>query len=287
MTLRRPRSERLARAVIRRPYRDVQGDKGWFSPFARAQRHRTVRMDIAVEGWPTFAKPMRIAFLSDFHTGSHTDDVARLTAIVEEAAAFTPDLVLFGGDYMNMHLAGGGRVPPHVIAAMLARLDGVLGRVAILGNHDYIYGEEDVAAALRARGITVLDHERRSVTFDGHAIDIVGVPDAHVVRQEAKELVAGLRPERPSIVLAHDPAWFADVPAGPFLTLSGHTHGGQVKLPGIGILKNSSVAPLHWSHGLIVEEGRTLYVSAGLGTSILPLRIGVPPEFAILDVNGS
>jgi uncharacterized protein len=287
VSARRPSQERVVQAIIRRPYRDALGDKGWFGPFARAQRHLVVRIDIALAGWPTFKRPLRIAFLSDFHVGSHTDDVARMSAILAEAATYTPDLVLFGGDYMNMHFVGGGRVPPHAIAAMLARLGAPLGRIAILGNHDYMYGEDDVAAALRARGITVLDHERRTVTFEGHAIDVVGVPDAHLVRDEARELLAGLRPERPAIVLAHDPMWFADVPAGPFLTLSGHTHGGQVKLPGIGIMHNASVAPLRWSHGLVVEDGRTLYVSAGLGTSIIPLRIGVPPEFAIIDVNGS
>ena len=287
MSERRPSQERLVQAVIRRPYRDAQGDKGWFSPFARAQRHLVVRIDIALAGWPVFKRPLRIAFLSDFHVGSHTDDIARMSAILAEAATYTPDLVLFGGDYMNMHFVGGGRVPPHAIAAMLARLGAPLGRIAILGNHDYMYGEDEVAAALRARGITVLDHERRTVTFESHAIDIVGVPDAHLVRDEAKELLAGLNPKRPAIVLAHDPMWFADVPAGPFLTLSGHTHGGQVKLPGLGVLHNASVAPLRWSHGLVVEDGRTLYVSAGLGTSIIPLRIGVPPEFAILDVNGA
>ena len=87
-------------------------------------------------------------------------------------------------------------------------------------------------------------------------------------------------------MLTHDPVWFADVPAGPFLTLAGHTHGGQIRLPGIGVLTNSSHAPLRWTHGLIVEDGRHLYVTAGLGTSGMPLRIGVPPEFAVLDVNG-
>ena len=287
MTDRRPPQERLVQAVVRRPYRDVQGDKGWLGPFARAKPHRVVRTDIALAGWPALTRPLRIAFLTDFHIGSHTDDVARTAAILTEAASHSPDLVLFGGDYMNMHFVGGGRVPPHVIAAMLSRLDAPLGRIAILGNHDYMYGEDEVAAALRARGITVLDHERRTVTVESHAIDIVGVPDAHLVRDKAKTLLAELRAERPAIVLAHDPMWFADVPAGPFLTLSGHTHGGQVKIPGIGILANASTAPLRWSHGLVVEDGRTLYVSAGLGTSVIPLRIGVPPEFAILEVNGS
>jgi predicted MPP superfamily phosphohydrolase len=84
----------------------------------------------------------------------------------------------------------------------------------------------------------------------------------------------------------HDPAHFAGVPVGPFLTLAGHTHGGQIRLPGIGVLTNSSAAPMHWTHGLVVEEGRYMIVTAGLGTSGLPLRIGVPPEFVVIDVTG-
>jgi predicted MPP superfamily phosphohydrolase len=132
----------------------------------------------------------------------------------------------------------------------------------------------------------VLDHERATIDIGGHALDVVGLPDAHIVRPQLRPLLAGLTAERPTIVLTHDPVWFKDVPAGPFLTVAGHTHGGQIKLPLVGVLKNSSRAPLRWSHGLIVEDGRHLYVSAGLGTSAIPLRIGVPPEFAVLDVTG-
>ena len=95
-----------------------------------------------------------------------------------------------------------------------------------------------------------------------------------------------LRPSAPTIVLAHDPVWFRHVPAGPFLTLAGHTHGGQIRLPGLGIVKNASLAPLRWSHGLVVEGGRHLIVTAGLGTSGIPLRIGVPPEFVLIEVTG-
>ena len=113
-----------------------------------------------------------------------------------------------------------------------------------------------------------------------------GVPDAHVVRPQAKALLASLAPDRPTIVLAHDPVWFKDVPSGPFLTLAGHTHGGQIKLPGLGVLTNASRAPLRWSHGLVVEGGRHLIVTAGLGTGGIPLRIGVPPEFVLIEVTG-
>ena len=283
---RRPFLERLAGRVLRRPYRDALGSKGWLGPLLRAQRHVVRRYALTLPGWPRFGRPLRIVLLADLHIGSHSGDLARYAAIASEAAALEPDLTLFGGDYVNMQLLGGGRVPPDVVAELLARIAGRHGRFAILGNHDYIYGEHEVAQALRERDIVVLDHERRTFAYENHAIDILGVPDAHLVRPQAKALLAGLTPQRPAIVLAHDPAWFADVPAGPFLTLSGHTHGGQIKLPGLGVVTNASRAPMHWTHGVIVERGRHLVVTAGLGTSGVPLRIGVPPEYVVIDVTG-
>lgn len=271
---------------MRRPFTDAQGHKGLLGALARPQPHVVRRYSLTLPGWPKFDRPLRIALLSDFHIGSHTGDVPRYTALALEVAALLPDLVLFGGDYMNMQILGGGRVPPRVIARLLARIMGRHGRFAILGNHDYIYGEQEVAAALHANGIAVLDHARGTFSFGKHQIDVIGVPDAHVVRPQAQSLLAGLAPDRPAIVLAHDPVWFKDVPPGPYLTLAGHTHGGQIKLPGLGVLKNSSRAPLRWSHGLVVEEGRHLIVTAGLGTSFMPLRIGVPPEFVLIEVTG-
>ena len=286
MSERRPLIERLTGRVVRRPFDDALGRKGLLRPVAWAQPHVVRHYALTLPGWPRFERPLRILLLSDFHVGSHTDDVARHTAIAKEAAAFLPDLVLLGGDYVNMQTFGGGRVPPRVIARMLARIMGRNGRFAILGNHDYAYGEQEVSAALHAHGIAVLDHARGTFTFGKHAIDVLGVPDAHRVRPQAHALLATLTPDRPAIVLAHDPVWFNAVPPGPFLTLSGHTHGGQIKLPGWGVVRNASRAPLHWSHGLIVEGGRHMIVTAGLGTSTIPLRIGVPPKFALIEVNG-
>jgi predicted MPP superfamily phosphohydrolase len=111
-------------------------------------------------------------------------------------------------------------------------------------------------------------------------------PDAHVTSAETYSLLTGLSPDKPTIVLVHDPVWFAHLPAGPHLMLAGHTHGGQIRLPGIGIVRNATKAPLRWSHGLIEESGQYLYVTSGIGTSGLPVRWGVPPEFAVLDMLG-
>lgn len=286
MSERRPFSERFAAAILRPPFRDEHGGKGWLERFSRAQPHVVRRVAISIAGWPRLVRPLRIVFLTDFHIGSHAGDVARLAAIAGEAAAEKPDLVLFGGDYVNMQIFGGGRVPPRTVARLLAPIVGRHGRFAILGNHDYTYGESEVAGVLRDCGIAVLDHERATIDIGGHALDVVGLSDAHVVRPQLRSLLASLTAKRPAIVLTHDPVWFKDVPAGPFLTIAGHTHGGQIRLPGLGVIKNASRAPRKWSHGLIVEDGRHLYVSAGLGTSGIPLRIGVPPEFAVLDVTG-
>lgn len=282
----RPRG-RLTRAILRPPFRDELGRKGWLAEISRAQRHIVRRLRLEIGGWPRWRRPLRVAFLSDLHTGSHSDDVARLNLIVDEIAALAPDLVLFGGDYVNMQPFGGGRVPPRTTAAALSRLQAPLGRFAILGNHDYVYGERAVADAFEQHGIPVLDHARRSMRFQDHAIDLVGVPDAHVTRAEAYALLAGLSAQRPTIVLAHDPVWFAHLPAGPHLMLAGHTHGGQIRLPGIGVVRTATKAPRRWIHGLIEERGQYLYVTSGIGTSGLPLRWGVPPEIAVLDMSGT
>jgi predicted MPP superfamily phosphohydrolase len=277
---------RLSRALARPPFRDELGRKGWLAEISRAQRHVIRRLHLEIAGWPQWRRPLRVAFLSDFHTGSHSNDVVRLNAIVDDAAALAPDLVLFGGDYVNMQPFGGGRVPPRTIAAILSRLEAPLGRFAILGNHDYVYDERAVTDAMQDHGITVLDHARAGLQFQNHSVDVIGVPDAQVTRAEAYALLGGLARDKPTIVLAHDPVWFAHLPAGPHLMLAGHTHGGQIRLPGIGIVRTATKAPRRWIHGLVEERGQYLYVTSGIGTSGVPVRWGVPPEFAVLDMSG-
>jgi hypothetical protein len=282
----RPPNKPLLRALTRPPFADEIGNKGWFGRLARAQPHVVHQLTLAIAGWPRLSRPLRVAFLSDFHAGAHTDDVARIAALIDEAAAFKPDVALFGGDYVNLQPFGGGRLSPKIIAAILARLEAPLGRFAILGNHDYTYGADDVERALTDAGIAVLNDERRTINHEQHEVDVIGIPDSRRLRPEGRSLLAGLSGERPAIILAHDPFWFAHVPPGPHLTLAGHTHGGQFRLPFVGVLTNASTAPMRWTHGHVAEDGRHLYVTAGIGTSGIPWRIGVPPDYAILDING-
>jgi predicted MPP superfamily phosphohydrolase len=279
--------DRLFRALTRPPYRDPEGRKGLLAPFAHPLRHRVRHLQMELPGWPRWPRALRIAYLSDFHAGSHTNDVARFGRIVEEGGSYSPDLVLFGGDYVNFIPYGGGRVPPRTVAAILSRLKAPLGQIAVLGNHDRNYGEAEIAEALRAQGITVLFDSVAEVRFEGATIPILGVHDARRDRPASHAALAALDPRRPAIVLAHDPWWFGEMRPGPHLMLAGHTHGGQICLPGFGPLRNASWAPLRWTYGMIEEDGKRMYVTSGLGCSAVPLRIAARPEWVLLEINGA
>ena len=276
----------ICRVCARPPFRDEQGKKGWLERVARSPQPIIREVRLRIKGWPRWPQPLRIAFVSDLHVGSHSDDVTRLRTLVAELQLLEPDLVLYGGDFVNMQPIGGGRVPPRTIASILGQLHAPLGQFAVLGNHDVLYDVEEVACALHEHEIHVLNDECCTIRFHNHPFDIAGIPDAKRRRREGLELLSRLSPHRPTVVLAHDPMWFADVPAGPHLTLAGHTHGGQIKFPFFGVLINASKAPLRWSYGLIVENGSHLYVSGGIGTSGIPLRWNVPPEVAFICLNG-
>jgi predicted MPP superfamily phosphohydrolase len=171
------------------------------------------------------------------------------------------------------------------VAPILAELRGAVGRFAILGNHDYSYGAKEVLGAFREAGIEVLTNERRAISFEGQTIQVVGIPNARVMPSASHNVLASLG-ATPTIVLAHDPIWFTHVPQGPYLTLAGHTHGGQIRLPRVGALVTASRAPKTWAYGLVYEDGRLLYVTSGIGTSGVPVRIGAPPEIALLEISG-
>ncbi len=274
--------DRAVRFLARPPFVDIEGRKGAFERFARYQPHAVTSIRYEM---PSLPASVRGVFLSDFHVGSHSGDVARLEAIAEEVARLDPEIVLLGGDYMNMMPFGGGRVPPTTIASILASIPARFGRFAVLGNHDREYGSVAVTEALQSRGIVVLADEIQPVDVGGSVIAIAGIHDARHRRPPAVELLRNLKPDTPTIVIAHDPACFAFMTDGPHLMLAGHTHGGQIRLPGIGAVVNASSAPRSWSYGWVRSGARSMYVTSGLGTSALPIRLGIPPEYVVLTLS--
>jgi predicted MPP superfamily phosphohydrolase len=264
-------------------FEDRDGEKGPFSRYFFAPRHVLNAVTIEIPGWPADSI-LRIAVLADLHLGSHAGDVLRLEAIVGEVNALSADLILLPGDFVNAMLWGRGRIPPERVAELLSPLKAPLGVFAVIGNHDRDLDGPRVERALEAHGVAVLENKTACIKSGGAEINILGLSDARSGRPELSFLT-NLSDTGPTIILTHDPVLFAKLPSGPHLMVCGHTHGGQIKLPVLGVLTNASEAPLRWTAGLIEENGRRLFVSTGLGTSGLPFRLGVPPEIALLTVR--
>jgi len=235
--------------------------------------------------WPRDLGPLRIAALADLHTGSPHITVAKMREIVADVNAAQPDLIVLLGDYVIHGVAGGRFVDIEQTAAALRDLKAPLGVFAVLGNHDWWWDGHRCARALEAVGIHVLEDTAAEVTVRGHPFWIAGVSDVRTRAAAIGRALAPVPPDAPVILLTHNPDLFTRVPARVLLTLAGHTHGGQVNLPVLGRL----IVPSHFGDryaiGHIHEDGRDLFVSPGIGTSIVPLRFRVPPEVSLLTVE--
>jgi predicted MPP superfamily phosphohydrolase len=207
--------------------------------------------------------------------------------VVDAANALGSDLIVILGDYFATHRFVTERVPHPVWAAELGRLKARLGVYAILGNHDWWYDIEGVRNALAAVRILVLENDAVLLDDRGRRIWLAGLGDqiAHWLgpsRFRCEDDLPGtldrITTDDPVILLAHEPDIFTAVPPRVALTLAGHTHGGQIVLPFMPSLWTPSEYGARFAYGHIVEQGRHMIVSGGLGCSKVPLRLGVPPE---------
>ncbi|MDX7953573.1 metallophosphoesterase [Lichenihabitans sp. Uapishka_5] len=256
------------------------------------------RYSLEPEGWPE-GLHLRIGVLSDFHACEPWMSAERLHGIVAQMNALAPDLVALLGDFSAGHYYVTGPVMPAQWGEALAGLRAPLGSVAILGNHDWWHGPvpgmpggpAEIRAALKARAIPLLENDVLPVMVGRQVVWIAGLADqmAHRVRRGevrgADDLggtLAKVTTDDPIVLLAHEPFVFPMVPRRVAVTLCGHTHGGQICLPGIG----APFSPTRrYRYGHIVERGRHLIVSGGLGESGFPVRIGVPPEIGLIELG--
>jgi predicted MPP superfamily phosphohydrolase len=238
-----------------------------------------------VPRWPASLAGTRIALLSDLHVGSpywHVEDLERL---VERVNAEQPELVLLAGDYMINDVKLGTWVEPEAIAAALGGLRAPLGVIAVLGNHDWWNDGRRVRRAFEASGITVLENEARRIQRGDAGFFVVGLADELTRRVRIDRALSGVGADDPYLVLVHEPDVFPKVPEQASLTLAGHTHGGQVRLPLLGRPVIPSRYGQRYAAGHVVEDGRHLFVTTGVGTSIWPVRFGVPPELVLLTLE--
>jgi predicted MPP superfamily phosphohydrolase len=256
----------------------------WLEP----RRLVVSRAELKLPGLPSELRGLKVALLADIHIGSPHWNLKALDWLVDRTNAEKPDLVLLAGDYQINDVIGGRFVEVEPIAQGLGRLRARLGVFAVLGNHDWWNDGERTRRAFTAAGIRVLEEEVARVEHRGTAFYVVGLADQMERVSNPRQALAQVPPGAATLVLVHEPDVFETFPRlgiSPTLTLAGHTHGGQVWLPLFGRRVVPSRFGERYAYGHIVEEGRHLFVTAGVGTSIIPVRFLVPPEIALLTLR--
>jgi hypothetical protein len=244
------------------------------------------RADLAVPQWPAEARPLRIAMLADIQPAGPHVTAERVAEIVAQINALEPDLIVLLGDYVSLMRASTSHVPPKATAAVLARLQAPLGVHAVLGDHDWWLDGRYVRRLLEDAGIEVYENDARPIEAgDGRRLWIAGLADLSARPVDLPGTLTQVTDEAPVILLSHSPDIFPEVPPRVALTLAGHTHGGQVNLPLVGRLIVPSRFGQRYAYGHIIEGGRQMFVSSGIGNAILPLRYGVPPEIVLLRIG--
>ncbi len=251
----------------------------WLEPAGLGVVHERIRLS-----WPA-QRSLRIAILTDLHVGSPFNGIAKLRETVDRTNAEQPDLICILGDLVIQGVIGGRFVAPEAIATELQRLRAAAGVVAVLGNHDGWLDHDRVRDALDRNGIRVVEDTAARLNTPAGPLWVAGISDLWTGRHDLEAALSGVKDDgAPVILLTHNPDVFPFVPARVTLTLAGHTHGGQVRLPFVGRPIVPSRFGQRFAAGHVIEGGRHLYVATGLGTSIVPVRFRVPPAVAVLTL---
>jgi uncharacterized protein len=265
---------------------------------------RVARYELTPLSWPAGFQ-LKIAVIADLHACDPWMSLDRIEGIVERTNELNADIIVMLGDYVAGHRRVTRYIPASEWAGVLAGLKAPLGVHAILGNHDWWedktvqregQGPTVARRALEAAGIPVYENDAQRLSKDGRPFWLAGLGDQlaymparrfrRVRRIGVDDLAATLAKvtdTAPVILLAHEPDVAVRVPARVALQLSGHTHGGQVRLLGWSPVSPSG-PKLVYGH---VRMNCDVVISGGLGCSIMPFRIGVPPEIVLVTLGGA
>ena len=239
------------------------------------ERHQieVTEQTLDVAGWPSSLSGLKIGFLTDLHRSS-TVSHEMIAHAVDLVMARQPDLIIVGGDYVTNR----DRRFIQPAADALAKLTAPHGVFAVLGNHD---DDRDVPAALLSAGFAVLRDARTQISIHNEPVDIAGLRYWTHRMADIARVVRGTSPTL--LMIAHTPKRLVEAMALSVpLLLCGHTHGGQIVLPGIGAVAAREFPIIA---GAERRENTTVFVSRGVGTVYIPVRVNCPPEVAILRIE--
>lgn len=238
--------------------------------------------EVRLRDWPAGEPPVRAVLISDLHVAGPDMPPSRLAQIVEQIGALRPDLVLIAGDLVSDKRVATRTYSLTEAVAPLRALRPRLGTFAVLGNHDHWRNAPEARSALQRIGVRALDNEAARAG----PVVIGGLDDAYTGQDDLPSTAAAMRRAGGvRVLLSHSPDPFPAVPPDIPLMFAGHTHCGQIRLPLVGAVSYMSEHGERYACGRIEEAGKTLFVSAGLGTSILPLRLMARPDLWVVTIG--
>ena len=237
-------------------------------------RLRVTRAELALPRWPFDG--LRVALIADLHAGAPGIGLLAVEEVVARVNAEHPDLVALLGDYTDPTVRYGTRIAPSLVAERLRGLQAPA--FAVLGNHDWLHEGPRMRDALAATDIALVENSASELR---PGLWIAGVADPSTRTPRVEDTLREVPEGAAVLLLAHDPDVFLEVPPRVSLTLSGHTHGGQVYVPLLWRLWT----PARYRAGHFSEDGRHLFVSSGIGFSRRAVRYRVPSEVAVLTLR--
>lgn len=276
-----------------------------YSYFIEPNRLVANDVTISVKGWDPAFDGIRIVAIGDIHGGSNGGSAENIRRVVELANQQSADVIVLLGDYVaeleDRKDPETGKpillMPVSEVADNLSGLKAKYGVFAVLGNHDGFYGDTQVATELRRVGYTILENEIAVIERDGEKLRLLGLKDHmhlnswYTFDTDMKRLQSESNVQGDVILLEHSPDIFQVANhyksfGDDFkLMLAAHTHGGQVWLPVLGRPIVPSSFGQKYAAGHVYEFGKDMFVTSGVGTSILPFRFFVPPEIAVLTIR--
>lgn len=270
-----------------------------YSYFIEPNRLVVRHVEQRVDGLDAAFDGFRIAMIGDIHGGSNGASIENIRHVVATANAENADLIVLLGDYVSEGRGGKLRMPMSDIADALDGLKAKYGVIAVMGNHDWRYGDDVVASELTRVGYTVLKNEIRFIEKDGKRLRVLGLKDHMYAAtwseysNEAKRVVAPSEGTGTLIALEHAPDILPLITGDLAISndlklyLTAHTHGGQVWLPILGRPIIPSSYGQRYAYGHVNEKGVDMWITSGTGTSILPFRFMVPPEIMVLTLRSA
>jgi predicted MPP superfamily phosphohydrolase len=274
-----------------------------YAYFIEPNRLVVVEVTVYIRNWNPAFDGLRIAMIADIHGGSNNVTEEKIRDVVARTNAQDPDVIVLLGDYVSQVHSSEPleerdlKMPVETVAKCLSGLRARLGVFAVLGNHDGSYSDDLVAAALAGDGYKVLRNELAYIEQNGQRVRIYGMKDhlaltggwLNTSAEARANVTDGFHDDL--IVLQHSPDMLPVI-TGEFsispelrLILAGHTHGGQVWLPILGRPIIPSGYGQKYAYGHVFDRGVDMWVTAGIGTSVLPVRFMVPPEIAVITIR--